>query len=1053
MLNWDHMSKPNYTRLVLFCLLGLSAEAQAGPDRVTLFDMERTFKADGSRGPYRISDRPILAAGVSVRVAGRLQVRDVDYRIDDVLLTFFRDLPRGTPVLVRFRQSPQVLRPVYRRRERPAGGTEGASVQPRPPKARAEAPFRGPADAGLDIGGTKRIQVGFGSDRTPELTQSLRVHISGEVTEGVEVLALLSDRNLPLRPEGRTRSLQELDRVTFQVRSRSLSAGLGDQDVVFGETTFGRYRRRLQGARLAVSLPGGEARLFGAVSEGRWATHRIAPSQGYQGPYRLSGGAGGGGGPVVAGSERVYLDGRLLRRGEGQDYAIDYERGLLTFTPAHPISAESRISVEYQISDGASRRRMVGLQGRLALADDRLWLGTTFIREADRAPPVAGLSVPVPTPSSQQVTVLDARYTLLEGVSLSGELALSERMSTPLAPDAQERSRGKAFRVGVDLVPDALSVGGQSLGRIRLAGSYRQVGARFSGFDRIDRVETEGRWGWRSESERGDERSGEAVLHYIPAQGVRFNLEYGRRNGSRAAARRAVGVEVSRPRAPDVRYLSEEVSQGGGRLSRRQGRVSAAFWKVRPGFRFASETAHGGAVGGSSLFYAVAPGRASMPEGVKVRELTWDVSTRSRAPWSWTSALVLRRTRRLEGGWRDSLQSWSHRHRAGVTGWGGLSLSGEYSRSAVRYAQQGARDRHTNLARLRLGYAPFNGALSQQISYRISSTGAPNRQPVFVYVGQGRGVYLWEDVDGDGMQDGEEFVPDVDGDYEVFYGDDGGFRPVREAALGARFEVALKRLLRSPAGGWQRFLAGVSLDLSLEADRRVLPGYSGAAPWDLYRFWSGNEVISGRRDVRTRLYLFRYSRRASFRISARQRSRLDRTLSEGGIEALVEGAVLGRFQIGSGFELETEASGGRRHREGEGPFAYGIGSGAFSLRGRWRLARGWQTGLRVGMGWDREEVRGLDAARLSLKPELIRGLPGRGRVRGSVDWIRVSATGRLPLFLGMAGGHRAGHNLVWRVGVDYRLARYLTALLVYDGRRRPGRPVLHLGRVEVRARF
>ena len=527
------MVKPNYTRLVLFCLLGLSAAARAGPDRVTLFDMERTFKADGSRGPYCISDRPILEVSVSVRVAGRLQVRGLDYRIDDALLTFFRDLPRGVPVLVRFRQSPQVLRPVYRRRERPAGGTEGASPQPRPPKARAEAPFQGPAAAGpgLDIGGTKRIQVEFGSDRAPELTQSLRVHISGEVTEGVEVLALLSDRNLPLQPEGRTRSLQELDRVTFQVRSRSLSAGLGDQDVVFGETTFGRYRRRLQGARLAVSLPGGEARLFGAVSEGRWATHRIAPSQGYQGPYRLSGGAGGGGGPVVAGSERVYLDGRLLRRGEGQDYAIDYERGLLTFTPAHPISAESRISVEYQILDGGSRRRMVGLQGRLALVDDRLWLGTTFIREADRALPAAGLSVPVPTPSLQQVTVLDARYTLLEGVSLSGELAFSDKTSTPLAPDEQERSRGKAFRVGVDLVPNALSVAGQSLGRIRLAGSYRQVGPRFSGFDRIDRVETEGRWGWRSESERGDERSGEVALHYIPAQGVRFNLEYGRRNG------------------------------------------------------------------------------------------------------------------------------------------------------------------------------------------------------------------------------------------------------------------------------------------------------------------------------------------------------------------------------------------------------------------------------------------------------------------------------------------------------------------------------------------
>ncbi len=1055
------MSKLIFISLAFTCLLSLSGAIRSEvppPERMTIFDLERAFKADGSRGPYRISDRPVLRGSASVWVEDRVQVQGLDYRIDEdaALLIFFQDLPRGTPVLVRFRQSPQVLRPVYRRRERAAAGPEEAARSlPRAPAVRAEGGFQPPAPDGprLDIGGTKRIQVGFGSDREPDLTQSLRVHISGEVAEGVEVLAMLSDRNLPLQPDGRTRSLQELDRVTFQVQSRSFSAGLGDQDVVFDETTFGRYRRRLQGARFAVSLPGGDARLFGAVSEGRWVSHRIAPAGGYQGPYRLAGGDGGGGGQVAAGSERIYLDGRLLRRGEGQDYAVDYERGLLTFTPARPISAESRIRVEYQLLDGRSRRRMMGFRGRLDLADDRFSLGTTFIRETDRAFAVPGLSGPASDAALQQVTVLDAAYTPLEGMRLSGEVALSDRSSTSLSADGRERSRDHAFQLGVDLAPTPLTVGGRGLGRVRLAGSYRRVGAGFFGFDRIDRGESEGRWGWRPEAERGDERSGEMAFYYIPRQGVRLHLGYGRRSGSHPAARREVGVAVSTPRAPDVRYLYEEISEGSGRLARQQGKLTTAVWKVRPGFRFASETAHGDAVGASSLFYASAPGRTGLPRGVQMRELAWDLSSGSRNTWSWTSAFILRRTRRLDGGWRDSLQSWSHRHRIGTSGWHGLSLSGEYSRSAVRAPQQAGGRRHTDLARLRLGYAPLDGALSQQISYRISSTGAPNRQPVFTYAGQGRGAYLWEDVDGDGLKDREEFVPDVDGDYELFYGGEGGFRPVREAALGARFEVVLKRLLRSPDGPWQRFLARVSLDLSLEADRRVLTEYGGAPPWRLYRFRTGSEVLSGRRDIRTVLYLFRYSRRASFRVSSRQRDRIDRTYSDGGMEGLSEGAVHGRFRFGPRFEVETDLSGGARSREGEGPFAYGIGWQAFSLRGRWRFVGGWQTGMGVGMGWDREKIRGLEAGRVSLKPELIRSLPGRGRIRSSLDWVRVSASERLPLFLGMAGGNRGGHNLVWRVGIDYRLARYITALLVYDGRRRPDRPVLHLGRMEMRATF
>ena len=53
----------------------------------------------------------------------------------------------------------------------------------------------------------------------------------------------------------------------------------------------------------------------------------------------------------------------------------------------------------------------------------------------------------------------------------------------------------------------------------------------------------------------------------------------------------------------------------------------------------------------------------------------------------------------------------------------------------------------------------------------------------------------------------------------------------------------------------------------------------------------------------------------------------------------------------------------------------------------------------------------------------------------------------------MADGNRAGHNLIWHMGVDYRLARYVTALLMYDGRKRPEYPIRHLGRMEMRATF
>ena len=997
------MGRP-FTIAVACCwlLMAGSCPVWAGaplPDRTTLFDGEATFRADGSRGPYRLSGRALIEATESVWVADTLQIRERDYRVDygAATLLFRHDLARGTPVLVRFQRIPQVLRQVYRRRERSLDPSADPPV-PRGPAAVASMPrstfprSRRSHDPELEIGGVKSIQVGFGSDREPELTQSLRVQISGEVARGVEVFAMLSDRNLPLQAEGRTESLQELDRVLFQVRSRSLTAGLGDQEVAFDETTFGRYRRRLQGANLALSLPEWDAEIFGAVSEGRWHTRRITPVEGYQGPYRLIG-DGGAAGPVVAGSERVFLDGRALRRGETQDYVVDAEQGLLTFSPAHPISSHSRITVEYQAHDRDTARRAVGFRGKYVSADEGFVLGTTYLRETERsgdlgaADPAAGAG----GGSLHQMAVVDGVYAPLEGMTLSGEMALSALSSGPSADDAGQGDRsGRAFRLGLDFSPSNLRVEDRDLGRLQLRGSYRQVGARFAGFERIDRAQAEGRWGWRDTVEGEGERSGEMSLEYAPVRGLQLDLGYGRRSGSWPVSRREIGLAMSGRRGMDLRYRNHDLSMGDGRLTRQEGRASAAIWRLRPTFRFESETAVGDALAGSSLFYARRISGAEATGGVGTRELTWEISTEEGHPWSWSSALILRRTRRLGDAWQDSLRSWSHQNRASLTGWRGLSVSGEYTRSSLESPGAQGGGRTSDLARVQLAHTGLNGALSQRVTYRISGTGAPDWQPTYLYVGPGRGSFIWEDVDGDGEQDGEEFVAEVNGDYEPHYGSFGDFRPVREATLGLWFGVAPRRVLRSPHGVWQRLAAGASLDLSLESGRQLTPGHSGVAPWHLHRFRWGPEVVSGSREFRGVFDLFRYSRLASFRLRTRIRDRVDAGWSEGAPEHLWELAYSGRFRIGKRLEVEPAFSEGGRRRAGDGPFAFAVEARSLSVRGRAPLARGWQVGLAMEVGHETEDMRTLVVKRYSLEPEIIRTLSGRGRIRGSLDWVRSS---------------------------------------------------------------
>ncbi len=998
---------------------------------------------------------PILEGSEGVWVGDSLLVRGLDYEMDHAagLLVLAQERPRGTEILVRFRQLPEVLAQVYRRRER---NLQRAPERPPPARRRRR---HTTADASeshtealsrLDVGGAKRIQVTVGGNRDLELSQALRVHITGQMADGVEVAAMLSDRNLPLGLEGSTRNLQELDRVMFQIRSRKVSASLGDLDVAFDGTTFGRYRRRLHGAHLALSSYGADVELFGAVANGRWISHRILPIEGYQGPYRLPGDTAAPGGHIVAGSERVYRDGRMLRRGEGQDYVVDYELSTITFTPVMPINGQSRITVEYQFDVPGSRRRLMGARGTLALSDDRLQVGGTFIREADREGGVQGVGISVPPfrPSRRQLAVLDAAYSPIGGVRLDGELAMS---ALPSEAGARKQRRGRALRLGLDLWPAALRLGGYALGRFRITGAYRQVGAEFSAVDRIVQVNREGRWGWQADAPGAGDRMSEVALHYALKPGIRFDAGYGRRRGKVTATRREVGVQISDSNAPQVFYRFDEVSHGSGLFARHQGRVRAPMRWITPGFRFESETATGSAVSHSTLFYASVVDSA--PGGIRIRAGTWDLSTRVMGVLAWTSEISIRRIHLLERAWQDSLRAWTATHRAGISGWRGLSFSGEYSRSRTKSPLHPTTERVTDLARIRWGYAVLNGAVSHRFSYRISSTGAPNRQPVYVVLGPGRGTHVWEDVDGDGLQDPEEFVADVDGEYMRYFSPAIGFRPVRDAALSARTELVLKRLLRSPAGKWMRILAGMSLDISLHADRQVPPAQAGVAPWNMYGFGSGEGILHGRRELETRLYLFRYRRPATFRLSTRQGSRVDRAFTDGGMETTSQVSAQGRFAVGRALSVEVEMHGEQRDRPGDGPFFYRIRSRRASMSAYRHKPGAWQTRMELAFGRDREQNRALVARFLSVRPELRRALPGRGRLRTSWDWTRVFSSGSLPLFLGMARGNRAGNNMGWRLGVDYRLGRYLTAMIVYDGRKRPDKPVLHLGRMEMRALF
>jgi len=213
-----------------------------------------------------------------------------------------------------------------------------------------------PSGTALNLTGNKTIAVDFGSSQDAFLRQSLDLALSGTLAPGVQLTGVLSDRNTPLSATGSTQDLQALDRVLIELTAPNGRATLGDITVRNDQGEFGRVERRLQGVSGAWNVGGFQSTVAAASAQGEYNRLQFFGIDGQQGPYPMTDRDGNLGVSVVAGSEVVTLDGARLTRGEGSDYAIDYERAQITFTNRHLISSASRITVDYQFALNRFRR-------------------------------------------------------------------------------------------------------------------------------------------------------------------------------------------------------------------------------------------------------------------------------------------------------------------------------------------------------------------------------------------------------------------------------------------------------------------------------------------------------------------------------------------------------------------------------------------------------------------------------------------------------------------------------------------------------------------------
>jgi hypothetical protein len=213
---------------------------------------------------------------------------------------------------------------------------------------------------GLNKNGNISRGISVGSNQDAVLNSNLNLQVSGKLTPEIDILMAATDNNIPFQADGTTAQLQEFDKVFVQLNNESTKLVVGDYQLSKPSNSyFMNFYKRAQGINLENAYLDStnnkpvifKTQVAGAISRGKFSRMVFFGIENNQGPYRLRGADNEPFIIVLSGTEKIYIDGKQLLRGQENDYIIDYNTGEITFTARQQITKDKRIVAEFQYAE------------------------------------------------------------------------------------------------------------------------------------------------------------------------------------------------------------------------------------------------------------------------------------------------------------------------------------------------------------------------------------------------------------------------------------------------------------------------------------------------------------------------------------------------------------------------------------------------------------------------------------------------------------------------------------------------------------------------------
>lgn len=244
---------------------------------------------------------------------------------------------------------------------------------------------------GIDYSGNFTRGISSGNNQSLVLNSSLNLQMSGDLGDGFSILGAISDNQIPIQPEGNTRQIQEFDKLFIRLSKNNQHLTAGDFEVNRPVGYFMNYYKKNKGGVLETKhqLKSWELQTKSAfaISKGKSNRLTLKSQNGNQGPYRLYGINNEQFIIMLASSEKVWLDGELLQRGEDADYIVDYNLAEIRFSTRRIISENSRVIIEFEYLDQNYTRSLELLQSQIQNKKLKMYLNV-FNEQDSKQPAV-----------------------------------------------------------------------------------------------------------------------------------------------------------------------------------------------------------------------------------------------------------------------------------------------------------------------------------------------------------------------------------------------------------------------------------------------------------------------------------------------------------------------------------------------------------------------------------------------------------------------------------------------------------------------------------------